>query len=62
MNNFIKTINLLQEKVLKDGSETFNIGKDLSDKEVKEKVKKLKLRKDHRGMHYNPKTGIVKFI
>jgi len=62
MNNFHKTLLILQEKVMEDGSETFDIGKGLSDKEVKEKLKKIKCRKDHRGMHYNPKTGIIKFI
>jgi len=37
MNNFIKTLNLLQEKVNADDSESFDIGKNLTDKEVKEK-------------------------
>ena len=62
MNNFNKTLNILQEKVLENGCETFDIGKGLSDKEVKEKIKDIKCTKDHRGMHYDSKTGIVKFI
>jgi len=62
MNNFIKTLNLLQEKVNADDSESFDIGKNLTDKEVKEKCKSLKFKKDHRGRHYDPKSGIITFI
>ena len=39
--------------------ETRNIGKNLSSAKVKENLSKIKWKKDHRGIHYNKKTGIV---
>lgn len=36
-----------------------NIGKELSKKEAKLKISRIKWKRDHRGTHYNPKTGIV---
>lgn len=45
--------------VLKIQKETKNIGKDLPPAKIKEKLSKIKWRKDHRGIHYNKKTGVV---
>lgn len=44
---------------IKIQKETRNIGKNLPAAKVKEKLSNIKWRKDHRGIHYNKKTGVV---
>jgi hypothetical protein len=50
---------VINEKVNEDGSESFQLEKGLDDKAAKAAASKFKLKKDHRGFHYNPKTGIA---
>jgi hypothetical protein len=44
-----------------DYKEKFFVGKDLSKDEAR-KLGLKKIKKDHRGVSYNPKTGIIVFI
>lgn len=46
-------------KVSKIPQEKRNIGKNLPPKTVKEKISKIKWKKDHRGINYNKNTGVV---
>jgi nicotinamidase-related amidase len=64
MNNFDKTLRFLNEKVHEDGTETFQLDKGLTKKEADKQFKEkgYKFKKDHRGCHYDSKTGIIKFI
>ena len=53
--------NLTLEKLTSSGQETFDVGKGLSFKEATKAASKFKLQKDHRGVHYDPKTGIITY-
>lgn len=44
---------------IKIQKETRKIGKNLTPAQSKEKISNIKWRKDHRGIHYNKKTGVV---
>ena len=44
---------------IKSDKETRKIGKNLKPAEVKEKISKIRWKKDHRGIKYDKKSGTV---
>ncbi|MDP8268309.1 MAG: hypothetical protein P9L97_06220 [Candidatus Tenebribacter davisii] len=44
---------------IESDKEARKIGKDLKPAEVKTKISKIKWKKDHRGIKYDKKSGVV---